>query len=166
MRESRRVQVLPRLEPVANGRLSFAPHVSNSAPAAAPWPPPSPSIPNCELVHTHLPSSGTENTGRGGASYDPTCEANAPVAKHRPACDRRIAGNYLDLDLDWSPATKPEPAERQHAIRRHGMRSRSSVFCDVCTSSQGLAVILDSLPFRNCLIAEVLRGRARFMNER
>jgi hypothetical protein len=34
VRESRRVQLLPRLEPVANGRLSFAPHLSDPAPAA------------------------------------------------------------------------------------------------------------------------------------
>ena len=59
----------------------------------------------CELVHTDLPSSGTENTGRGGASYDPTCEAHAPVAKDRPACDRRVANDYLDLGLGWSLAT-------------------------------------------------------------
>ena len=62
-------------------------------------------IPNCDLVHTRLPPSGTDHTGRGGASYDRTSEAHARVVNNRSACDRHIASDYLDLGLGWSLAT-------------------------------------------------------------
>ena len=73
--------------------------------------------PNCDLVHTHLPPSGTDHTGRGGASYDRTSEAHARVVNDRPACDRRIASDYLDLGLDWSLATNlSRPSARPSRI--------------------------------------------------
>ena len=58
-----------------------------------------------------------QNTGRGGASYDSTtCEAHTPVAHDRPAGDRRIAGNYRDLDLDCSLATNLNAPRRDSAL--------------------------------------------------
>ena len=38
------------------------------------------------------------NVGRGGARYDPTCEAHTYLADDRRAGDRHIAGDYWNRD--------------------------------------------------------------------
>jgi hypothetical protein len=71
-------------------------------------------LPNCELVHTHLRSSGTRRAWRR-TRYDPTCETHTRLADDRPAFDRRIGGDYGDRDLDCSLATNLGPARGRHA---------------------------------------------------
>ena len=55
-------------------------------------------IPVCAL------SEEITRTARRARS-DPTYEAHTHMADDRPACDRRIVSDYLDLDLDWPLAT-------------------------------------------------------------
>ena len=62
---------------------------------------------------SRLRSFGAENTGHAeGIRYDPTCETHTHVADDRLACDRRIASDYLDLDLDRSLANRPSAKAR------------------------------------------------------
>ena len=63
-------------------------------------------IPVCAL------SEQKTRTARRARS-DPTYEAHTHMADDRPACDRRILSDYLDLDLDWSLANRPSAAHRR-----------------------------------------------------